>query len=126
MRRMICRLGTVNAIEHGMERVTFTLPSDTGVFFRALASFAVAVLVGLGIGGTAYKLAAPDGWLARLFGHSLPGSVCAMLAFLVIGICPRLMLAWMALSGRDRYSELPVYLCAGAGGVYALQAAMTL
>ena len=109
-----------------MERVTFTPPSDASIIFRALASFAVAALVGLGIGGTAYKLAAPDGWLAQLFGHSLPGSVCAMLAFLVIGICPWLMLAWMALSGRDRYSELPVYLCAGAGGLYALQAAMTL
>ena len=123
---MICRLGTVIAIEHDMERVTFAPPSDTGIFVRTLAGFVVAVLVGLGVGGTAYKLAAPDGWIAQLFGHSLPGSVCAMLAFLVIGICPWLMLARMALSGRDKYSELPVYLCAGAGGVYALHAAMTL
>jgi hypothetical protein len=108
-----------------VEQAKSELLSDTSVFFRALAGFAVAVLVGVGVGGTAYKLAAPGGWLAQIFGRSLPGSIGAMLAFLVIGLCFWLMRGWMTRSGSERYSELPIYLCAGAGVLYALQAAMT-
>jgi hypothetical protein len=109
-----------------MEHAKFKPLSDTSVFFRALAGFAMAVLIGVGVGGTAYKLAAPGGWLAQVFGRSLPGSLSAMLAFLVVGLCFWLMRGWILRSGGDRYSELPVYVCAGAGVLYALQAAMTL
>lgn len=109
-----------------MERAKFTPLSDNSVFFRALAGFAMAVLVGVGVGGTAYKLATPGGWLSQLFGRSLPGGLGAMLAFLVIGLCFWLMRGWILRSGDNRYSELPVYLCAGAGVLYALQTVMTL
>lgn len=109
-----------------MERAKFTSLSDNSIFFRALAGFAMAVLVGVGVGGTAYKLATPGGWLSQLFGGSLPGGLGAMLAFLVIGLCFWLMRGWILRSGDNRYSELPVYLCAGAGVFYALQTVMTL
>jgi hypothetical protein len=109
-----------------MEHAKFDGLSDTSVFFRALAGFAVAILVGVGVGGTAYKLAAPGGWLAHLFGRSLPGSLGAMLAFMVIGVCFWLMRGWILRSSRARFAELPIYLCAGAGVLYALQTVMTL
>ena len=109
-----------------MEQAKFKPLSDTGVFLRALAGFAMAVLVGVGVGGTAYKLAAPGGWLAHLYGSSLPGSLSAMLAFLVIGLCFWLTRGWILRSGSDRYSELPVYVCAGAGVFYTLQTVMNL
>lgn len=109
-----------------MDDAKFTSLSDTSIFFRALAGFAMAVLVGVGVGGTAYRLATPGGWLAQLFGRSLPGSVGAMLAFLVIGLCFWLMRGWILRSDSDRYSELPVYVCAGAGVLYALQTVVTL
>jgi predicted acyltransferase len=109
-----------------MERGKFELLSDTGILLRALASFAIAILVGAGVGGTAYKLAAPGGWLAQLFGRSLPGSLGVLLAFLVIVFCFWLMRGWMSRSGPDRIGELPVYLCAGAGTLYAFQLVMTL
>ena len=109
-----------------MEHAKFTFLSDTSIFFRALAGFAMAVLVGVGVGGTAYRLAAPGGWLSQLFGRSLPGGLGAMLAFVVIGLCFWLMRGWILRSGDNRYSELPVYLCAGAGVLYAFQTVMTL
>ena len=109
-----------------MDDAKTTSLSDTSVFLRALAGFAVAVLVGVGVGGTAYRLATPDGWLSQLFGRRLPGTLGAMLAFLVIGLCFWLMRGWILRSGDDRYSELPVYVCAGAGALYALQTVMTL
>jgi len=109
-----------------MEHAKVTSLSDNSIFFRALAGFAMAVLVGVGVGGTAYRLAAPGGWLSQLFGRSLPGGLGAMLAFVVIGLCFWLMRGWILRSGDNRYSELPVYLCAGAGVLYALQTVMTL
>lgn len=109
-----------------MEHAKFTSLSDNSIFLRALAGLAMAVLVGVGVGGTAYRLAAPGGWLAQLFGRSLPGGLGAMLAFLAIGLCFWLMRGWLLRSGPNRYSELPVYLCAGAGVLYALQMVMTL
>ena len=109
-----------------MEQANLNPPSDTSQFFRVLAGFAVAVLVGVGVGGTAYRLAAPGGWLAHFFGHSLSTGVGAMIAFVVIGLCFALMRGWVSRSAGDRYAELPVYLCAGAGVLYALQTVMAL
>jgi len=99
--------------------------SDTGACFRALASFAIALLVMIGIGGTVYRMAAPGGWLAQLFGRSFSGGLGVTLAFAVIGLSFWLIYGWASLSGRGRYSGLPVYLCAGAGALYALQMVMS-
>lgn len=95
--------------------------SDTSVFFQALAGFAISVLVMLGIGGTVYKLVGPGGWLAQLFGRSIAGGFGAILAFLVIGLCFWVTRGWISVSSRNRYSELPVYIFAGAGAIYAVQ-----
>jgi hypothetical protein len=95
--------------------------SDTSVFFQALAGFAIAVLVMLGIGGTVYKLVTPGGWLAQLFGRGMAGGLGAILAFGVIGLCFWLSRGWFSVSSRNRYSEFPVYLFAGTGVIYAVQ-----
>lgn len=104
-----------------MEHAKLKSLSDTGACFRALASFAIAILVMVGIGGTVYRMAAPGGWLAKLFGHSFSGELGVTLAFAVIGLSFWLIYGWASLSGRSRYSGLPVYLCAGAGVLYTLQ-----
>jgi hypothetical protein len=109
-----------------MDHANVTSLSDNSIFLRALAGFAMAVLTGVGIGGTAYKLAAPGGWLAQLFGRSLPGGLGALIALLVIALCSWLIYGWMSRCGPEWYGELPVYLCAGAGVLYMLQTAMTL
>ncbi len=95
--------------------------SGTSIFFNSLMGFAVAVLVMLGIGGTVYKLVAPGGWLAQLFGRSMAGGFGAILAFMVIGLCFWLTRGWISVSSRNRYSEIPVYVFAATGLVYAVQ-----
>jgi len=99
--------------------------SEASVFFHALAGFAISVLVMLGIGGTVYKLVGPGGWMAHLFGRSIAGGFGALLAFLVVGLCFWITRGWISTSSRNRYSELPVYIFAGAGLVYAVQLYLT-
>lgn len=98
--------------------------SDTSIFFRTLAGFAIAVLVTLGVAGTVYKLVGPGGWLAQLFGRSLAGGFAAFLAFMVIGLCFWLTRGWLSVNSRNRFAELPVYAFAGAGALYAVQLLM--
>ncbi len=99
--------------------------SDTSIFFRTLAGFAVAILVMVGVAGTVYKLVGPGGWLAQLFGRSLAGGLAAILAFIVIGLCFWLTRSWVSVNSRNRFAELPVYVFAGAGALYAVQMLMT-
>ncbi len=95
--------------------------SDTGIFFQGLAGFAIAALVMLGVGGTIYKMIAPDGWVAQLFGRSLAGGMAALLALLMIGTSYWLTRSWVSIGNRNRRSELFVYVFAGAGLIYAVQ-----
>ena len=84
-----------------MEHVKPKPPSDTAVFFQALAGFAVATLVMIGIGGTVYSL-----------------GMAAVLAFIIAGACIWLVRGRIPARNRDRYSELFVYGFAAAGALY--------
>jgi hypothetical protein len=95
--------------------------SDTAAFFHAIAGLAVAALVMLGVGGTAYRLLAPDGWLAALFSRSLAGGMAALLAFLIIGLCAQLAGRFIPAGARNRRVELFVYGFAAAGLFHALE-----
>jgi len=90
-------------------------------FFQALAGFAIAALVMLGVGGTVYHLLAPGGWLAQLFGRNLAGGMAALLAFVVIGTCFWLTRELTSAKQKNRYSELLIYAFAGAGALYAIE-----
>jgi hypothetical protein len=96
----------------------------TAGFFQALAGFAIALLVMIGFGGTIYKMIAPEGWLAQLFGRSFAGGLAALLALLMIGTSAWLLRAWTSATLRNRYSELFVYVFAGIGLVYSVQLLM--
>lgn len=95
--------------------------SDASIFIQSLVGFMVAALVMLGVGGTIYKLVAPDGWIAQLFGRSLAGGMAALLALLMIGASYWLTRSWISVTSRNLYSELFVYVFAGAGLIYAVQ-----
>ena len=68
-----------------MEHVRRAPTSDTSAFFQAIAGFAVAALVMLGVGGTLYHFVAPGGLLGRVFDRSLAGGLAAILALLIAG-----------------------------------------
>ncbi|OFZ86612.1 MAG: hypothetical protein A2W21_08560 [Betaproteobacteria bacterium RBG_16_66_20] len=104
-----------------MEQVRTKPLSDSGIFFRAIAGFAIAALVMLGVGGTVYRLVAPDGWLAPIFGRSLAGGMAAVLALLIIALCAWLTRGWVSIGARNRHSELFVYGFAATGALYAVQ-----
>ena len=95
--------------------------SDTSAFFQALAGFAIAGLVMVGVGGTVYNLISPGGWFAQMFGRSLAGGLAALLAFLLIGLCAWLTRGFVSHGTRNRYSEVFVYVFAAAGALYSLE-----
>ena len=94
---------------------------DTGGFLQALLGFGVAGLVMLGVGGTIYRLVAPGGWLAEVFGRSVAGGMAATLALFMVGFSLWLTRAWISVRARNQYSELFVYSFAGLGLLYAVQ-----
>lgn len=104
-----------------MEHVRRKPPSDSSVFFRAIAGCAVAVLVMLGVGGSVYYLVGPGGWLAQVFDRSVAGGLAAVLALLVIGACVKLTRHLISVGNRNRYSEAFAYGFAAAGAVYAFE-----
>jgi len=78
----------------------------------------IVALVIVGIGGTIYKVIAPDGWLSQAFGRSLSAGAASLGSLLLIG-----GLAWFSRGltsprTRNRYADLLVYTFAGAGLFY--------
>lgn len=104
-----------------MEHARLKPASDASVLFQAIAGFAVAALVMLGVGGTVYHLVEPGGWLAGIFGRSTAGGLAAILALLVIGLCMHLTRNLISVGDRNRYPQVFVYGFAAAGAVYAIQ-----
>jgi len=81
----------------------------------------VVLLVLMGIGGTIYKVIAPNGWIALAFGRSVSAGAAALGSLLMITT-----LAWFSRGRgtgrtRQRYSDLVVYSFAAAGLVYLAQ-----
>ena len=52
------------------------------VLAQAAAGFAISACVLIGIGGTIYKLIAPEGWFVQAFGHSMGLGAALMAALL--------------------------------------------
>ena len=105
-------------MENTFDRVKEKPGSETVAFFNALAGFAVATLVMVGVGATIYYLVAPGGWLSGVFGRNLAGGMAAVLALVLIGASVWLARDWIPESRRGRFSELFVYGFAAAGVMY--------
>jgi hypothetical protein len=94
-------------------------------FLRSVVQFAggfvLLLLVMLGVGGTIYKLMAPEGWLSQLIGGSL--NYLGAMALALVGVA---LFAWfaqdqIAQTRRDKVGDWWVYVFAGAGLIYAGQ-----
>ena len=98
------------------------LRHDASSVAQAGLGLALLLLVVAGIGGTIYKVIAPDGWVAQVFGRSLSAGAAALGSLTLI-----LALAWFSRGwnssrrGRNRFADLVVGVFAAAGSVYLAQ-----
>jgi hypothetical protein len=94
-------------------------------FLRSIAQFAggfvLLALVMLGVGGTIYKLIAPDGWLSQFIGGSLNYLGAMALALVGVGLFAWFAQDQIAQTRRDKVGDWWVYVFAGAGLIYAGQ-----
>ena len=94
----------------------------------ALAQAGVSlVLVGLvlvGIGGTIYKVIAPDGWVAQAFGRSLSAGVATLGSLVIIFGLAWFSRGWSSPRHRNRFSDFLMYGFAAAGLAYLAQLLM--
>ncbi len=88
---------------------------------QMVIGFFLVALVLLGIGGTIYKVIAPDGWVAQAFGRSVSAGVVALGSLLMIGGLAWFSRGWNSPLQRGRYPELFVYGFATAGLLYVAQ-----
>ena len=96
-------------------------PGEVLMFFQTLAGIAVLALVMAGVGGTVYKLLAPEGWIAQAFGLGMSIGAAGLLAFLCMAVFAYLTRSWLSPRRRNRLAELWVYTFAGGGLVYFAQ-----
>jgi len=84
---------------------------------RTMIGFALLTLVVMGVGGTVYKLMAPDGWLASAFGRHVSGAVALVSGIIVVLTLISLSRGW-AIRERNRRADLFVYAFALTGLLY--------
>ena len=82
--------------------------SDAGILVQGIAGLAIAALVMLGVGGSIYYVA-------------VAGSVPAIIAASIMGLCAWLSRRWLSAGSRNWQPELIVYGFAAVGAVYAFQ-----
>lgn len=87
------------------------------VLAQALAGFAISACVLVGIGGSIYKLIAPEGWFVQAFGHSMGLGAALMAALLGAAAVVWALPGWMP-SQRARIADAVVYGFAAAGLLY--------
>src|SRR3954465_6359927 len=75
-------------------------------------------LVIVGIGGTIYKVIAPDGWVSQAFGRSLSAGAASLGSLLLIGGLAWFSRGWASPRSRNRHADLMVYTFAAAGMFY--------
>ena len=84
---------------------------------RTVLGFALLSLVVMGVGGTIYKLMAPDGILAMAFGRSVSAGLAILGGAGVVTFLVFLSRGW-AIRERNRRADLFVYAFAATGFLY--------
>jgi hypothetical protein len=88
---------------------------------HSVAQAGLLVLVLAGIGGTIYKVLAPEGWIAAAFGRSLSAGAAALGSCALIAGLAWFSRSWGEVSRRTLVSDLMVYGFAAAGLFYLAQ-----
>jgi uncharacterized membrane protein YeiH len=99
----------------------FNLKRELHSVGQALGGFVIVALVITGIGGTIYRVIAPDGWIAQAFDRSLYAGAAALGSLTLVGVLAWYSRGWSARRTRNRFADLLVYTLAGAGLIYLAQ-----
>ena len=99
---------------------------DYRVLIQTLIGFMVLALVMIGVGGTVYRMIAPEGWLVQLFGTGVTAATAAVVSLLVIAVLSWFTREWVSAYQKNRLADVLLYVFAGAGVVYLAQILMQL
>ncbi len=99
---------------------------DYRVLIQTLVGFMVLALVMIGVGGTVYRMIAPEGWLVQLFGTGVTAATAAVLSLLVLAVLSWFTREWVSAYQKNRLADVLIYVFAGAGVVYLAQILMPL
>jgi hypothetical protein len=99
---------------------------DYRVLIQTLIGFMVLALVMIGVGGTVYRMIAPEGWLVQLFGTGVTAATAAVVSLLVIAVLSWFTREWVSAYQKNRLADVLIYVFAGAGVVYLAQILMPL
>ena len=94
---------------------------DYRVLIQAAVGFMVLALVMLGVGGSLYRMIAPEGWLVQLFGAGFTSATAAVLSLLVLAVLSWFTREWVSAYQKNRLADVLIYVFAGAGVVYLAQ-----
>jgi hypothetical protein len=98
-----------------------TLKHEVVSATQVIYGFTIVVLVMLGIGGTIYKVIAPDGWVAQAFGRSLSAGVATLGSLVIIFALAWFSRGYSSPRRRNGFSDLLVYSFAAAGLLYLVK-----
>jgi hypothetical protein len=98
-------------MEQAKNKFEFPLLAQTA------AGFAISACVLIGIGGTIYRLIAPEGWFVQAFGYSMGLGAALVAALLGAAAVVWALPGWMP-SQRARIADAVVYGFAAAGLIY--------
>jgi integral membrane sensor domain MASE1 len=99
---------------------------DYRVLIQTLVGFVVLALVMTGVGGTVYRMIAPEGWLVQWFGTGVTAATAAVVSLLAIAALSWFTREWVSAYQKNRLADVLIYVFAGAGVVYLAQILMPL
>ncbi|MGH7248757.1 MAG: hypothetical protein ACREH9_11680 [Pseudomonadota bacterium] len=99
---------------------------DYRVLIQTLVGFVVLALIMTGVGGTVFRIIAPEGWLVQWFGTGVTAATATVVSLLVIAMLSWFTREWISAYRKNRLADVLIYVFAGAGVVYLAQILMPL
>ena len=108
-------------LQYGSGMTTLRIKQELYSFAQTVFSCLLLSLVLGGIGGTVYKVLAPDGWVSQMFGHSLSAGAAALGAMGLVGGLAWSSRSWGDPDTRSLPTQLLIYGFAAVGILYLAQ-----
>lgn len=100
---------------------TLRIKQELYSFAQTVYSCLLLSLVLGGIGGTVYKVLAPDGWVSQMYGHSLSAGAAALGAMGLVGGLAWFSRSWGDPDTRSFPTQLLIHGFAAVGILYLAQ-----